>query len=194
MTALELGSAADWDAFNLAQRGRSVAHAELKTFRQRVPLGEGAVVLDIGCGNGAWTRELSKLGAKVTGYDWAPRTVERAERFPTLFPRPRYAVWDVMSQDPPEDIEPGTVDLVTFRYSLASLDAGKVLPLMAATLAPGGRVYVLTDVRGNDEERKGHWYPSLTVSEVDALGSGWEDREFWPLGMRTGLVLRGYGI
>ncbi|MEU6211860.1 class I SAM-dependent methyltransferase [Streptomyces sp. NPDC047023] len=194
MTAADGGSAADWDAFNEVQKGRSIAHSELQAFRQRVPLREGAVVLDIRCGNGAWTRELSKLGAKVTGYDWAPRTVERAGRFPTILPRPRYAVWDVMSQDPPEDIEPGTVDLVTFRHALASLDAGKVLPLMAATLAPGGRIYVLTDVRGNDEEGAGRWYPSLTLSEVDVLGSGWDDRDFWPLGKRTGLVLRGYGI
>ncbi|MEU6756009.1 class I SAM-dependent methyltransferase [Streptomyces sp. NPDC046685] len=196
MTALQLNTSADWDQFNLAQRGRSVSPTEMTAFRTKVHVAEGDRVLDIGCGNGMWTRELAKLGLNVTGYDWGEGTVQRARSYPTLFARPTFAVWDV-SQDPPADIEPGTIDLITFRYSLATMDPAKVLPICAAMLAPAGQVYVLTDVEHQNIERTGIFYPAMRMEEIEglqAIGAGWGNVDSWSLGLRRAVVLSGYGM
>ncbi|MFG2417239.1 class I SAM-dependent methyltransferase [Streptomyces goshikiensis] len=85
---VRLHTVEDWQRFNLSQPGRDVSPAELDMFRQRVPLQEKMRALDIGCGNGRWTRELAKLGLEVTGFDWDWAAVERADTFPTLYRGP----------------------------------------------------------------------------------------------------------
>ncbi|AYV25739.1 hypothetical protein EES41_03185 [Streptomyces sp. ADI95-16] len=82
---VRLHTVEDWQRFNLSQPGRDVSPAELDMFRQRVPLQEKMRALDIGWGNGRWTRELAKLGLEVTGFDWDWAAVERADTFPTLY-------------------------------------------------------------------------------------------------------------
>jgi len=39
----------------------------------------GSAALDVGCGVGRWSLELSRLGHEVTGVDLSPRMIERAE-------------------------------------------------------------------------------------------------------------------
>jgi 2-polyprenyl-3-methyl-5-hydroxy-6-metoxy-1,4-benzoquinol methylase len=92
----EMADASYWDARATSRSGyaRSVWHSE--TFseawdeRQRELLGRslataigglaGKRIADIGCGTGRISRHLASVGAKVTGYDFSPATVEAAER------------------------------------------------------------------------------------------------------------------
>lgn len=41
---------------------------------------QGLRVLDLGCGQGRFTRRLARLGARVTGVDWSSAMVEAAQR------------------------------------------------------------------------------------------------------------------
>ncbi|MFG2972398.1 class I SAM-dependent methyltransferase [Streptomyces sp. NPDC048331] len=190
---VRLHTVEDWQAFNLEQPGREVSSTELDMFRRRVPLQEKMRVLDIGCGNGRWTRELAKLGLEVTGFDWDSAAVERASSLPALCPRPDYQVWDAMSQDPPDWIEPGTVDLVTFRYSLGAMKPALVLPVVGTMLKAGGQVYILTDLDRVNVDDRTQLTPGLTEAKIRSLGKGWGHMEVWSFGLRTAITLAGYG-
>src|SRR4051812_31761633 len=48
--------------------------------------------VDLGCGTGAFTRRLSKLGLTLTGVDISPRSIERAK---TIGEGPEYVVADI---------------------------------------------------------------------------------------------------
>src|SRR6266478_1785849 len=43
-------------------------------------------VLDVGCGNGYFTREVARRGARVTGIDISPRMIEHAKRHESTAP------------------------------------------------------------------------------------------------------------
>ncbi|MER7759438.1 class I SAM-dependent methyltransferase [Streptomyces sp. NPDC097619] len=189
---MSLTTVADWERWNERVTGRCVGETEMAEFRRRVPLAPGARVLDIGCGNGSWTHELARLGMKVTGYDWAPRTIDRAKATPTLYERPAFAVWS-SGHDVPADITPRSVDLITFRDSLASMDWRDLLPRLGPLLTPGGQVYVLTEVSvpGVNVHRP---FPALSNDELFEMRRGWGHAETWPAGVRTGIVLSGYGM
>jgi 2-polyprenyl-3-methyl-5-hydroxy-6-metoxy-1,4-benzoquinol methylase len=73
-------SAATWEAFQ--ERGQDFARDLVHGPALLRTLGaiRGLRVLDVGCGQGRFTRELARRGAQVTAIDWSDAMVRRARR------------------------------------------------------------------------------------------------------------------
>lgn len=71
--------AADWDPDRYAQHARFVADLGRSVLDLLAPK-SGERILDLGCGDGVLTRELSDLGCRVIGVDASPRQVEATRR------------------------------------------------------------------------------------------------------------------
>jgi SAM-dependent methyltransferase len=104
---------------------------------QRIGIGPGRTVLDLGCGAGTFCRMAADAGATVTGIDAAPALVEIARE---RVPEGQFDVGDIQSL-PYED---GSFDRVT------AFNSVQFVPGPAAALAeirrvsrPGARVYIL---------------------------------------------------
>ena len=103
----------------------------------------GDVVLDLGCGEGAFTAALAESGARPVGVDVAERALSRArERHPDLDFR-RAAPGE------PLPLEDGSVDVVWASEVLAFVpDTARVLSEVRRVLRPEGRLLVTTPSHG----------------------------------------------
>ena len=114
-------------------------------------------VLDLGCGEGWLSRELSSRGMSVTGVDAVPELVERARELGA-------GRFEVASY---EDIARGVlavnVDLVVANFSLIGKDAvDGVIARVATMLNPGGSLVIQTPhpvVAGEDDPYMDGWRP-----------------------------------
>lgn len=91
-------------------------------------------VLDVGCGNGWWLREMRRRGWETHGCE-----------FSAVYARDLTAVLGLPVYATPEELAPlaGTFDLVTFHFSFEHLDAPlPMLALAARCLRPGGELFV----------------------------------------------------
>ncbi|MDI3340796.1 MAG: class I SAM-dependent methyltransferase [Sphaerobacter sp.] len=104
-------------------------------------LGEvaGLDVLDLGCANGATSRALADLGARVTGVDISPRLIEHARRREAARPRGvRYMVGDAAHLP---ELPDASFDRITASMVLMDLeDAAGAIREAARLLRPGGRL------------------------------------------------------
>jgi len=97
-------------------------------------------VLELGCGQGWFCRQLADAGARVTGIDWAAEAIARARAYEQRQPRGvSYHVMDAMGAD--EHFAAGSFDLVTGCHSLMDMpDPAEALAAAVWMLRPGGRV------------------------------------------------------
>jgi len=102
----------------------------------------GLRILDIGCGEGALSRALAKLGARVTGYDPFIAGTEA-----TPVGAGSYRLVKATADALPEP--DGEADLVLFVFSLHHVPAAKLAGALAEArrvLRPSGRLYVAEPV------------------------------------------------
>jgi ubiquinone/menaquinone biosynthesis C-methylase UbiE len=97
----------------------------------------GLDVLDLGCGNGASTRPLARLGASATGIDLSPTLIAHAWRYEEREPLGiRYLVGSASALPVPGD----AFDRVVADMVLMDLeDAEATFAEVARALRPGGR-------------------------------------------------------
>ncbi|HEX8692254.1 MAG TPA: class I SAM-dependent methyltransferase [Longimicrobium sp.] len=100
----------------------------------------GSRVLDLGCGQGFFTRQLARRGARVTGVDLSDRLLELArgheEREPLGIGYHRMSAAEADRRWPE-----GSFDLVSACMSLHDMaDPGAALRAAFAVLRPGGRM------------------------------------------------------
>lgn len=113
--------------------------------------GNGRTALVVGCGLGDDARYLDELGFKVTAFDISPTAVEWARRL-SENTEIRYEVMDLF-EPRPEWI--GAFDLVLEIYTIQPLPMEmreSVIDSIAAFVAPGGELVVVTRGREDDEE------------------------------------------
>jgi 2-polyprenyl-3-methyl-5-hydroxy-6-metoxy-1,4-benzoquinol methylase len=115
-------------------------HAIDRMFRLAGPLA-GLSVLDVGCGEGRNAVILAKMGARVTGIDISPESIEAARR--------RCAVNSAIAEFICTPFESATVpaeafDIVWVDAFLHHMlhDLGGTLAAIRRTLKPGGRVLI----------------------------------------------------
>lgn len=94
--------------------------------------------LDVGCGQGARTRQLSRLVPNVTGIDRDQQSIEIARAHPGAADID-YLLGDFLATS----FQPGSLDLVTSVASLHHMDAEAALRRMSDLLRPGGVLAVV---------------------------------------------------
>jgi ubiquinone/menaquinone biosynthesis C-methylase UbiE len=106
---------------------------------QLLPL-SGATVIDVGCGDGWLTRQLTKKGAHVTGIEVSPKQLAHAQAVPHVGDE---HYMQGIAEDLPTPSQ--SADIVIFFNSLHHVDkAGlfKALREAARVLKPGGLLFI----------------------------------------------------
>lgn len=135
--------------------------------------GNGRNAIDIACGLGDNAEALAAAGYATTGFDLSAGAIDWArERFPDS--AVDYRVADLL--EPPADWI-GGFDLVHECYTIQAVPPqmlDRMVPAVAALVAPGGTLLVYTRIRPDDAEADG---PPWPLRESDALrfaGLGFE--------------------
>ncbi|MFF8387416.1 class I SAM-dependent methyltransferase [Streptomyces kanasensis] len=191
--AAPVATRAQWDEHYLRHRPRLLSEQECRRFRGRVRPRAGWTAIDLGCGPGQWTRQLHRWGMDVTGYDYSQRAIGQATQrgVGTVYgQRIRFDLWDIVRDPCPDELPPGSIDLITCRASLAYLEPPALLEKDRPLLAPGGVFHALIPVASGPLHAPFH--RGMTVQEIDRLGcDGWAERSTYHLGLgHYGLVLR----
>ncbi|MDP6419773.1 MAG: class I SAM-dependent methyltransferase [SAR202 cluster bacterium] len=101
----------------------------------------GDNVLDVGCGNGQFARQMADRGARVVGVDIAERMIENAvSRSQDYGDRVRFAVADATDENAMLKVGEGAYDAIC--CTMAIMDMASIEPLSSAVrrlLKPGGR-------------------------------------------------------
>jgi SAM-dependent methyltransferase len=112
-------------------------HPKYEDAIQRLDIGPGRIVLDLGCGAGTFCRLAADAGATVTGIDAAPGLVEIARDH---VPEGRFDVGDIQSL-PYAD---GAFDRVTAFNSLQFVpEPSAALGEVRRVTRPGASIYIL---------------------------------------------------
>ncbi|RLU80167.1 hypothetical protein CTZ27_35560 [Streptomyces griseocarneus] len=176
-----------WNAWG--DEGRSfhvITDQELNRFTRLLPIQRGHKAVDAGCGTGGFSRQLHRFGYDVTGVDFAASAIRAAARTP--LPGVRYVHHDLNEGDPP-GLLPGGIDLVVCRMLLPFLKdpVAWVRRTRDSWLRPGGRMYVVIPVTGDDAGQPG----GVTEQQIVPLTFGWAEAVRYDLrGPLACLVLR----
>ncbi|MGX1266843.1 SAM-dependent methyltransferase [Streptomyces phaeoluteigriseus] len=150
--------------------------------------------MDLACGNGQWTRQLAAWGLNTHGFDFSAEALRQAAAAGA--PDVTYTYWDIDGDPIHHNLRPGSVDLVTCRYSLPYLQYERLLTDVGRWLPPSGTFYALVYVDQPGVSRKPDADPfhrGFTEDEIQALSSGWAFRRTYSLSRsQKAVVLRGY--
>jgi SAM-dependent methyltransferase len=128
------------------------------------PPAVGTPALVVACGLGDDAEELARRGCVVAAFDVSPTAIDRArERFPDS--RVTYLVADLFALP---SWWRGQFELIVEVQTIQSLPPGEhraAVAAIAACLAPGGRLFVRSAVRGEDEPAPSRPWP-LKLSEL----------------------------
>jgi len=102
-------------------------------------------ILDLGCGDGQLVTGLAKLGARVTGVDVAPARIRKATlraKLDGVQDRTQFLVQNVLESPLPEC----RFDIVVCSAFLHHVDLKRVLPVLWASMKPGGVAVMIEPV------------------------------------------------
>ncbi|GAA5137845.1 class I SAM-dependent methyltransferase [Prosthecobacter algae] len=162
---------ADWYDRILGERGSELYQAVV--IPQSLALlkpQKGERILDLGCGQGVFSRAMADKGAQVTGVDAAPTLIVKARTYPSRTPIRYY------DRDAAQLAGLGEFDAASAILCLQNMEhLDTVIAATATVLKPGGRMlWVLNHPAfriprqsswGNEEERK------IQYRRVDAYSS-----------------------
>ncbi|MCC2275453.1 class I SAM-dependent methyltransferase [Streptomyces sp. ET3-23] len=168
-TSITSPSAAVWNAWEAEGRSyQLITDRELLLFTQHFPIRGGHIAVDVGCGSGGFTRQLHRFGYDVTGIDFADAALNAARRTPLS--GVRYIRHDLNKGDP-LNLRMHGIDLVVCRLAMPFLTdpVSWIRRVRDSWLRPGGRMYAVIPVVGDDIGRPG----GMTERELAPLTLGW---------------------
>ena len=131
---------ADFDRIaRLSERGGWSHNDHYHTFLLRHVPERCGDALDIGCGTGAFTRQLTLRAKRVVGLDLSPEMVRIAREQSKGYPHIEYRVADVQEWEPEE----GQFDCIATIATLHHLPLEPTLRKMRTALRQGGTLLVL---------------------------------------------------
>jgi SAM-dependent methyltransferase len=132
---------------NLSAQAEAIWPQEEPIF-SRHPLGEGARVLDAGCGTGELTARLAEKfpGASFIGVDVEDAHLDRSrQRCARFGERTKFQRDDVLALSFPD----ASFDLAVSRHVMQALpDAKRAMAEMVRVLRPGGRLHIIAEDYG----------------------------------------------
>lgn len=130
----------------------------------------GRSALVVGCGLGRDAEHVASLGYRTTAFDVSPTGIDSARaRFPES--AVDYVVADLLDLPSPWR---NAFDLVVESITVQSMPPSvrdDAIAAVAATVAPGGRLLVISGVRGDGVEVDGPPWP-LTRAEIGSFAIG----------------------
>jgi ubiquinone/menaquinone biosynthesis C-methylase UbiE len=131
------------DLWERLPEGLAPPDAALRREFLRGQLQAGDRVLDLGCGEGAFTGEIAQAGARVIGADVASAALDRARR---RHPALRF---ELVPFDGPLPFADGSFELVWANEVIEHIaDTAQWLSEVRRVLAPAGRLLVTTPAHG----------------------------------------------
>lgn len=182
-------SVEDWDRYH--QEGRSariLGNAEIQKFFDHAGPRQGMRALDLGCGRGAWTRQMGRYGIRTVGYDYSPVALAAARAGGPYYGQVSFEQCDLNAEGIPVTVEPGSVDIVSMRMSLEHLDRYRLMGDVRRILRPDGLAYVMTKV--TEEDPLDPLERGLNPDQFDELAEGWCSATPYRVGMHWVMVLR----
>ena len=147
----------------------------------RNPPAGGTAALVVACGLGDDAEELARHGCAVEAFDLSPTAIAAARRrFPGS--RVRYRVADLFDLPPEWTGRFGLVVEVQTIQSLPPDAHREAIAVISRCVAPGGRLFVRTALRGDDEpadrrpwplrEAELRWFDEQGLTEVERWADG----------------------
>jgi 2-polyprenyl-3-methyl-5-hydroxy-6-metoxy-1,4-benzoquinol methylase len=135
-----------WDSLHGDSGNRFHRTLVIPSVEKLLALQAGERVLDVACGNGIVSRRLAELGAKVTGADFSPKLIKRAQQRGQSAGEPiDYRVVDAVDENALIALGEGKFDAIV--CTMALMDMPVIDPLFRAArrlLTPDGRFVFAT--------------------------------------------------
>ncbi|ADI12492.1 hypothetical protein SBI_09374 [Streptomyces bingchenggensis BCW-1] len=157
------------------RRYRQVTGAETTLLAKHLGPGRRRPALDIGSGDGALARHLHhQLGYRATGIDCAPTALAlAAAQDAEAEPGPVWQLMDFTSGDLGELLEPAYA-AVTCRLVYRWVDDKPAfLDRVRHVLAPGGVLWVVTELAERREDTDPLKKLGITAADIEFLTAGW---------------------
>ncbi|MGW2899025.1 class I SAM-dependent methyltransferase [Streptomyces sp. NPDC001212] len=161
--------AAYWEPlWQSGRRYRTINEAELEALRRHLGPGRGRPALDIGCGEGALTAQLTQLGYRTAGIDCSPTAVATAQ---SNHPDLGFHVHDFGNDDPAGLPHP-SFSVISCRLVYRWIpDKSAFLNRVRSLLAPGGTLWVVASVHDPSQGHPKAW--DLNTEEIELLTTSW---------------------
>lgn len=175
MTTTSTAAAAYWEPlWSEGRRYRQLDDTENHLLEDHLGPGCARPALDIGCGDGALARRLAQLGYRATGIDCSPSAIALAA---TQDPGPGIVpIWqrmDITTDDLGTLPEPAYA-AITCRLVYRWIDdKAAFLDRVRRLLAPGGTLWVVTEIAGRRAATDPLQGLGITPAEAELLTAGW---------------------
>lgn len=175
MTTTSTAAAAYWEPlWSEGRRYRQLDDTENHLLEDHLGPGCARPALDIGCGDGALARRLAQLGYRTTGIDCSPSAIALAA---TQDPGPGIVpIWqrmDITTDDLGTLPEPAYA-AITCRLVYRWIDdKAAFLDRVRRLLAPGGTLWVVTEIAGRRAATDPLQGLGITPAEAELLTAGW---------------------
>ena len=159
------------DLYNAVFQDIKVRKDEWVWLSKHFPKKSDLTVVDIGCGNGALLKELSKKISQGIGLDISPAILENAKKLNSTNSNLQFE----LINGPTLPIQNKSVDVVISLLSFRYLDWDPLMDELRRILKPGGKIMIIDMVT---VPPKWHEYPLLLKSKIGNYVQRYSNKEF----------------